>query len=239
MVEGVFKLADRRVGALMTPRTDIAWPDVNDPPEKLYAQISACPYSRFPVAAGALDNAVGVVKAKDLLARCVSGEPLDLRAAVRPPLFVPDSRTALQVLEAPKGGSTHLALIVDEYGAVEGLVTTNDILEAIVGDIAPAGARGDEEAVRREDGSWLLGGSLPVEEFKEIFAVGRLPGEGRSSYHTLAGSIMSYLGRVPGVADHFEWQGLRFEVVGMDGKRVDKVLVAPAASGSAARRGQD
>jgi putative hemolysin len=239
MVESVFKLADRRVGALMTPRTDIAWLDVNDPPEKLYAQISASPYSRFPVCLGALDNVIGVVKAKDLLARCASGEPLDLRAVMRRPLFVPDSRTALQVLEAFKGARTHLALIVDEYGAVEGLVTTNDILEAIVGDIAPSGARGDEGAVRREDGSWLLDGSLPVEEFKEIFPVGKLPGEERSSYHTLAGFVMSYLGRIPGVADHFEWQGLRFEVVDMDGKRIDKVLVAPTVKPSANSGGQD
>jgi putative hemolysin len=238
MVESVFKLADRRVGALMTPRTDIAWLNVNDPPEKLYAQISASPYSRFPVCLGALDKVIGVVKAKDLLARCASGEPLDLRAVMRRPLFVPDSRSALQVLEAFKGGRTHLALLVDEYGAVEGLVTTNDVLEAIVGDIAPSGAQGDDGAVRRDDGSWLLDGSLPVEEFKEIFPVGKLPGEERSSYHTLAGFVMSYLGRIPGVADHFEWQGLRFEVVDMDGKRIDKVLVAPAGKTSSAAAGE-
>ena len=228
MVESVFKLADRRCAALMTPRTDITWLNLNDPADKLYAQVSASPYSRFPVCQGALDNVVGVVKAKDLLARSVAGEPLDLRAALRRPLFVPDSRTALQVLEAFKGAGTHLALLVNEYGAVEGLVTTNDILEAIVGDIAPAGARGDQAAVRREDGSWLLDGALPVDEFKELFAVGRLPGEERGGYHTLAGFVMSCLGRVPRAADHFEWQGLRFEVVDMDGKRIDKVLVAPA-----------
>jgi putative hemolysin len=238
MVEGVFKLADRRVGALMTPRADIAWLDVNGPPGELYAQIAASPYSRFPVCLGALDNVVGVVKAKDLLARCASGEPLDLRGAMRRPLFVPDSRSALQVLEAFKGARTHLALLVDEYGAVEGLVTTNDILEAIVGDIAPAGAQGDEEAVRREDGSWLLDGSLPLEEFKEIFPVGRLPGEERGGYHTLAGFVMSYLGRIPRTADRFEWQGMRVEVVDMDGKRVDKVLVTPAGTTSSAAAGE-
>ncbi len=237
MVEGVFKLADRRVGALMTPRRDISWLNVNDPPEKLYGQISASPYSRFPVCLGALDNVVGVVKAKELLARCVTGETLDLRAAMKRPLFVPDSRSALQVLEAFKGGRTHVALVIDEYGSVEGLVTTNDILEAIVGDIAPTGAQGGEEAVRREDGSWLLDGALTVEEFKEIFTVGKLPGEERSSYHTLAGFVMSYLGRVPAVADHFEWQGLRFEVVDMDGKRIDKVLVTPVGRTSGAGEG--
>jgi putative hemolysin len=113
-------------------------------------------------------------------------------------------------------------------------VTTNDILEAIVGDIAPAGAGGARQAVRGEDGSWLLDGALPVDEFRELFPVGQLPGEGRGGYYTLAGFVMTYLGRVPSVADHFEWQGLRSEVVDMDGKRVDKVLVAPAAKGSAA-----
>jgi putative hemolysin len=230
MVKGVFKLADRRVGALMTPRRDITWLNLEDAPERLYAKISASPYSRFPVCAGALDNVVGVVKAKELLARCVSGEPLDLRAAMQRPLFVPDTRTALQVLEAFKGGRTHVALVIDEHGAVEGLVTTNDILEAIVGDIAPAGAQGSEEAVRREDGSWLLDGSLPVEEFRDIFPVGKLPGEERGGYHTLAGFVMSHMGRVPRVADHFEWQGLRFEVVDMDGQRIDKVLVAPTGT---------
>src|SRR5215207_7913154 len=238
MVESVFKLADRSIVTLMTPRNDIAWLNVNDPPEKLYGQISASPYSRFPVCLGNADNVIGVVKAKDLLGRCASGQPLDLRAVMRQPLFVPDSRSALQVLEALKGARTHLALLVDEYGAVEGLVTTNDILEAIVGDIAPAGAPGDEEAVRREDGSWLLDGSLPVEEFKEIFPVGRLPDEERGGYHTLAGFVMTYLGRIPAVADHFEWQGLRFEVVDMDGKRIDKVLVTPPEKTSSAADGE-
>ena len=235
MVEAVFKLADRRVGALMTPRRDITWLNLEDPPEKLYAQISESPYSRFPVCAGSLDNVVGVVKAKELLARCASGAPLDLRAAMRRPLFVPDTRTALQVLEAFKGGPTHVAVIIDEYGAVEGLVTTNDILEAIVGDIAPAGAPGEEAAVQREDGSWLLDGALPIDELREIFPGGRLPAEERGGYRTLAGFVMAHLGRVPRAADHFEWQGLRFEVVDMDGRRVDKVLVtvkgeAPAKS---------
>jgi putative hemolysin len=229
MVEGVFKLADRRVGVLMTPRRDITWLNLEDAPEKLYAQISESPYSRFPVCSGALDNVVGVVKAKELLARAGAGAPLDLRAAMRRPLFVPDTRTALQVLEAFKGVSAHVAIVIDEYGAVEGLVTTNDILEAIVGDIAPAGAPGEEAAVQRADGSWLLDGALPVEELRDIFPAGRSLGEERGGYRTLAGFVMAHLGRVPRVADHFEWQGLRFEVVDMDGRRIDKVLVTPAA----------
>ncbi|HYP53710.1 MAG TPA: hemolysin family protein, partial [Pyrinomonadaceae bacterium] len=232
MVEGVFKLADRKVGALMTPRTNIVWLDLDDTPETLHREIAASRYSRFPVCRGALENVVGVVKAKDLLARGVAGRPLDVEATVRKALFVPESRSALQVLEAFKSARTHMALVIDEHGAVEGLVTTNDILEAIVGDIAPSGAHDDEEAVRRPDGSWLLGGTLPVEEFKEMFEVGRLPGEERGGFHTLAGFVMTYLGRVPRVADHFDWQGFRFEVVDMDGQRIDKILVTPPANTS-------
>lgn len=233
MVESVFKLADRSIVTLMTPRTEVAWLDVNDPPERLYAQVSESPYSRFPICTGTVDNVVGVVKAKDLLARSAAGVQLDLRAVMKQPLFVPDSRTALQVLEALKGARTHLAILVNEYGSVEGLVTSNDILEAIVGDIAPAGAQGEEQAVRREDGSWLLDGALPVEDFRELFPVGQLPGEERGGYHTLAGFVMTHLGRIPAVAEYFEWQGLRFEVVDMDGKRIDKVLVSPTSSRAA------
>jgi len=225
MIESVFKLTDRSVDALMTPRPDIIWLDIDDAPEVLQRKIAESRYSRFPVSQGRIDNLLGVVKAKDLLETCLCGRTIDLRAALKQPLFVPESTSAMQVLEMFKAASTHLALVIDEYGAIEGLVTTNDILEAIVGDIAPQGTQGDEEAVRREDGSWLLDGGLSVDEFKEIFRVGKLPCEDRGAYHTLAGFILFQMGHVPHVADHFEWRGLRFEVMDMDGKRIDKVLV--------------
>lgn len=225
MIKSVFRLTDRSVEALMTPRMNIVWLDVNDPPEKVHRKVAESTYSRFPVCRGNLDNLLGIVKAKDMLSRCVSGASLDLQASLKQPVFVPESTPAIRALEMFKAARTHLALVIDEYGAVEGLVTTNDILEAIVGDIAPVQSDAGNDAVQREDGSWLLDGALPVDEFREIFSVERLPGEERGAYHTLAGFILFHLGRIPSEADHFEWHGLRFEIVDMDGNRIDKVLV--------------
>jgi putative hemolysin len=161
----------------------------------------------------------------------MSSEPLDLQTALKQPLFVPESTSAMQVLEMFKAARTHLALVIDEHGAVEGLVTTNDILEAIVGDNAPVQTRTERDAVQREDGSWLLDGALPVDEFKAIFSVDRLPSEDRAVYHTLAGFILFQLGRVPREGDHLEWQGVRLEVVDMDDRRIDKVLAMSAKVG--------
>lgn len=225
IIESVFRLTDRSVEALMTPRIGIVWLDINDPPETLHRKVAESTYSRFPVCRGTLDNLLGIVKAKDMLSRCVSGASLDLQADLKQPLFVPESTPAIRALEMFKAARTHLALVIDEYGAVEGLVTTNDILEAIVGDIAPVESEAGKDAVQREDGSWLIEGAMPVDEFREIFSVGRLPGEERGVYHTLAGFVLFHLGRVPSEADRFEWHGLRFEIVDMDGKRIDKVLV--------------
>ena len=225
LVKSVFRLADRRVGALMTPRRDIDWIDANAPPSEIRRRMSESLYSRFPVCEGAVDNVIGVVKAKDYLA--LSSETASLRSVLKQPLFVPETTTALQTLESFKGAHTHIALIIDEHGSVEGLATTNDILEAIVGDIALPAGFAESYAVRREDGSWLLDGALPIDEFKEIFSVVKLPDENKSGYHTLAGFIFMFLGRVPATTDYFEWNGLRFEIMDMDGNRIDKVLVAP------------
>lgn len=226
MLERVFRLGDRRISQLMTPRLNIVWLDIKDSLENIRLKVSENRFSRFPVCEGNLDNVLGVVKARDMLARCLSGEPLDLTLCMRPPLFVPESRMVIRVLEMFKVSHSHIALVIDEHGALEGLVTINDVMQAIVGDIALAGEKVDALAVQREDGSWLLDGRLPVDDFKEIFPVGELPGEGRADYQTLAGFVMSCLGRIPSTADHFEFSGLRFEVVDMDGKRVDKVLVS-------------
>lgn len=236
MIASVFRFTDRSVKALMTPRIDIVWLNINDPPEKLQRKVAESTYSRFPVCQGNLDNLLGIVKAKDMLSRCVSGAPLDPQAALKQPLFVPESTPAIRALEMFKAKPTHLALVIDEYGAVEGLVTTNDILEAIVGDIAPVQSEAGKDAVQREDGSWLLEGAMPIDEFREIFSVERLPGEERGVYHTLAGFILFRLGRLPSEADHFESHGLRFEIMNMDGKRIDKVLVMATKTSVATRR---
>ena len=228
MVESVFRLGDRRVTALMTPRVDVAWLDVNLPAEEVARRIAASHYSRLPVCDRQPDNVLGVVKAKDLLSAVLSGRPLDLRASLREPLFVPESMTALRLLELFRGSRTHVALVVNEHGAVEGLVTLTDVLEAIVGDLVPPGGQSEPMAVRREDGSWLLDGGITIDGFKEVFPVERMPGEEEGAYQTLAGFVITHLGRIPSAADRFEWGGLSFEVVDMDGRRVDKVLVAPA-----------
>ena len=231
IVKRVFKLADRSVGSLMTPQLDIVWLRARASREEIRKTVAENHYSRFPVCDESLDQVLGVVKAKDMLALCLSGEELKLTSVMRTPLFVPESRSALEVLELFKTSATHLALIVNEYGSIEGLVTTNDILEAIVGDIATANPQFETQATQRDDGSWLFDGTVSIDEFKEVFKVPSLPGEGKRNYQTLAGFILYYLGRVPRAADHFEWNGLRFEIMDMDGKRIDKVLVGKVQDG--------
>jgi putative hemolysin len=227
MVERVFRLGDRRVGAVMTPRTEIVWVDSDAPPEEIQQTIAQSTHSRILVAQGSLDDVLGVVHAKELLLPLLRGEPLDLAAVLRQPLYVPESMRALEVLELFKQSATHIALVIDEYGGVQGLLTPSDILEAIVGDLPEHGEQVDPLAVQREDGSWLLDGMLSIDDFKELFHLGRLPDEDQGVYQTLAGFVIMQLGRIPAVSDHFEWGGLRIEVVDMDGNRVDKVLAHP------------
>jgi putative hemolysin len=228
MVEEVLGLRDRRVGAFMTPRTEIVWIDLDDPPDENRRKMGDSGRSRFPVCQGGLDNVLGVVFAKDLLARGLAGEPLDLKSSVRDPLFVPESVRALKVLELFKQSGTDIAMVTDEYGGIQGLITLKDILEAIVGEIPSVDEPPDPQVVRRADGSWLLDGMLPVDEVKEVLAMAGPP-EPEGTYHTLGGFVMAHLGRIPSTGDRFEWGGLQFEVVDMDGHRVDKVLVAPAS----------
>jgi putative hemolysin len=226
MVEAVFRLGDKTARTLMTPRTQIAWLDLEDSAERVREKIISSGHSCFPVATGSLDKVDGVVQAKELLAHSLAGRGLDLAALMQQPLFVPRTVTALEVLESFKKSGQHIALVVDEYGGIEGLLTHHDILEAIAGDIPFDGKPTDPKAVQRHDGSWLLDGMLSVEEFKEIFHLEDLPGEKRDAYQTLGGFVFTRMGRIPTVSDSFEWNGLRFEVVDMDGKRIDKLLVS-------------
>ena len=226
MVEHVFRLGDLRAGALMTPRTEIVWLDIDDSPEETRRRIADSGHSRFPVGQGSLDNILGIVQIKDMLGRNMEGKSPDLKASLRRPLFVPESTHALKVLELFKQSGIHVSLVVDEYGSVQGLVTLKDILEEIVGDIPSVEDLEEPLAVQREDGSWLLDGMLLVDDFKEIFSIKELPGEG--IYQTLGGFVLMHMGRIPAVGNHFEWSGLRFEVVDMDKNRIDKVLVMPA-----------
>ena len=227
MVERVFRLGDRPVNALMTPRPDIVWLDLEDSAEENRQKMMESAHSRFPVCQGGLDDVLGVLHVTDLLSRSLSGQPLDLAISLRQPVFVPESTRGLKVLELFKQTGIHMALVIDEYGVVQGLVTLNDILVEIVGDVSSADELGNPQAVQREDGSWLLDGMLPVDEFFELFEIEELRGEHRGSYQTLGGFVMTHLGRIPAAADHFEWEGMRLEVMDMDGNRVDKVLVMP------------
>ena len=232
MVEAVLRLGDKRARSLMTPRTQIAWLDRDDSIERIREKIIASGHSCFPVATGSLDKVDGVVQSKDLLAHSLAGQGLDLGSLMQQPLFVPRTITALEILESFKNSGQHIALVVDEYGGIEGLLTHHDILEAIAGDIPFDGRPNDPKAVRRHDGSWLFDGMLSIDEFKEVFHLDDLPGEKRDAYQTLGGFRFTRMGRIPSVSEYFEWNGLRFEVVDMDGKRIDKILVAPLLSES-------
>ena len=226
MVEAVFDLGDKSARGLMTPRTQIIWLDVNDSAERLHEKLSHSGHSRFPVCEDGLDNVVGIVQAKDLLTNFLSGKNVDLKGTMQPCEFVPRSMTALQVLDHIKKSSSHIVLVIDEYGGIEGLLTHHDILEAIAGDMPLGTTPAQPRAVQRKDGSWLLDGMISVDEFKELFHIDGLPGEKKDSFQTLGGFLFTQMGRVPSVAESFEWNNLRFEIVDMDGKRIDKVLVS-------------
>jgi putative hemolysin len=219
MVEGVFSLADQRVYSLMTPRPDVVWLDIGDSIEEIREKLAQSNFSRFPVRQGSLDAIVGIVKARDLLVQSLNNEPIVLKNLLRPAFFVPETMFASRALELFKEKGTDMLLVIDEFGALQGLLTINDILEEIVGEMEIE----EPQATQRPDGSWLLDGMLEVDEFKEIFDLPLLPHE--DEYETLSGFVMMSLGRVPQPTDRFEWHGLKFEVMDMDGRRVDKVLV--------------
>jgi putative hemolysin len=226
MMKRLLRLGDRSVGALMRPRRDVVWLDIEDDWITNRRKMASSSYSRFPVAQGTLDNVIGVVQTKDLLTRSLAGARLDLRDVMRAPLFVPEALPALKLLEMYKKSRTHIALVVDEYGGVEGLVTLNDVLEDIVGDVASADMPVERMAVQRADGSWLLDGMIQIDDMKELLKISELPEEDAGNYNTLGGFVMLQMGRVPVTGDRFEAEGFDFEVVDMDEKRVDKVLVS-------------
>jgi len=232
MVSNVLRLDALRVGSIMTPRMDIYYLDVEDPFEENRRKLIDSPHSIVPLCRDGLDNVLGFIQAKDLLRRVLQGEQIELATAVRPAHFVPKSLSPVQLLEEFKRSKTALGLVVDEYGEIAGLATLKDVMEAIVGDIPSEETEEGAEAVQREDGSWLLDGTLSIEKFKQIFDIEELPDEAAGNFHTVGGFVMLQLGHVPRTADHFHWEGLRFEVVDMDKNRVDKILVAPQPAGA-------
>ena len=225
MIEGVFRLNDRLINAIMTPRTEIEWLDLEDTSQILLDEVMHSSHSRFPVADGSLDEVVGILNAKDLLEQHLSNQPFDLLALVQKPLFVPENTPASRVLELVRQSGLHEALIIDEYGGLLGLVTLFDVLEAIVGELPAHDEPSEPEVVRREDGSYLLDGMLPIDELKDLFDLDELPEEEKIGFQTLGGFIMNQMGHIPTSGQKFQYLNLTFEVMDMDGRRVDKVLV--------------
>jgi magnesium and cobalt exporter, CNNM family len=211
----------------MTPRTQVEWLDLGDGEAQNRDKIVRSPYSRFPVVEGEPPQVSGIVEGKTLLAAALAGKPFDLKAAMRPPLYVPASVTALRALEIFKASGEPMALVIDEYGELDGLLTLHDIMTSLVGDIASPQAPRGESIARRDDGAWLVDGMVPLDRVKDATGLAALPGESEGDFHTLGGFIMARLNRIPKVGDKTAVAGHRFEVVQMDGRRVDRVLIVP------------
>jgi putative hemolysin len=227
MVRNVFRLDERQIGSMMIPRAEIDWLDAEASLDAVLAVLENSPHSRYPVCRGGLDDVIGVLSAHRLLGPVAKGQAYTLTQYLLPPVFVPETLSGMELLEHLRASSTELVFVVDEYGAVQGLITERDVLEAITGEFSSP-ADGDAWAVQREDGGWLMDGLIPVPELKDRLELKELPDEERGRYNTLAGMIMLLLGRLPATGDVVEWDRWRFEVVDLDGKRVDKVLVTLA-----------
>lgn len=225
MVRNVFRLDDRQIGSLMIPRADIAYLDLDLPVGENLKLVSESEHSRFPVCRGGLHEVLGIVNAKQLLTQTLKGSLTDLGAQMQPAVFIPETLTGMDLLGHFRASGSQMVLIVDEYGEVQGLVTLQDVLEAVTGEFKPRNQE-DAWAVQREDGSWLLDGLIPVPELKDKLDLKAVPEEDKGRYHTLSGLMMWLLGRLPQTGDHAEWEDWRLEVVDLDGKRVDKVLAS-------------
>jgi putative hemolysin len=227
IVERVFRLGDRKVSSMMTHRTEMVCLDVEDPLELNLEKIAQAGHTRFPVCRGEPDDLLGIVLVRDVFAQAQAGRPPDLKIILRPALFLPEAMSALEVLEKFKQDQQHIALVVDEYGGISGLVTLKDVLDTIVGDIPNVEEGEQPEVLLRENGTLLLDGSFSIHDLKALLDLDVLPGEEDGAYETLGGLIMSQLGKIPDAGDEFDWGDYRFEVVDMDGYRVDKVLITP------------
>jgi putative hemolysin len=231
LVAGVFRLADRRAAELMTPRHQVIWIDRNAGTDELRRVFTENPHSRMPVADGSLDRIAGLLYVKDLFAHWTGDTRLDLTSLIHTPLFVPEATGALRVLEMFQQSGTHFAVVLNEHGGVEGILTITDLLEAIVGDLPAAGETPSPAIAQREDGSWLVRGTAPLSELREQLRIGDLPGEDRGTFTTVGGLVMMTLERIPRPGDYMEAGEWRFEVVDMDGHRVDQVLISGPGHG--------
>lgn len=231
IVTRALRLDDQRLGALMTPRTDLEFIDLDDPVEQSLTKIADSPFSRLPVCRGDRSNVIGIVHTGDLFEQAIRGQSLsgvDIEKAVKPALYVPESVSAMDLLETLKKNRAELALVVDEYGEIEGMVTLSDVMGALVGDVSMVDDEEHEaDSVQREDGSWLIDGGVSLDRFRDLFGTDlQFPEEAAGAYHTLAGFVLTQLGHIPTVSEHFECNGYRFEVMDMDRHRIDRLLVS-------------
>lgn len=226
IIHGAFRIDDLSVRDVMTPRPDIIWLDYELPFTVNLETVKTSDHAYFPVCEGELDHVIGFLHVKDLFKIYPDFDGSDIKPLLRKPFIFPETISALQILEHFKASPIHAALVVDEFGTIQGLVTVNDIMAAIVGDIPSFNESEEKPIVQREDGSWLIDGTISIDEFKEYFHIEAVPDEADAEYHTLGGFIMTYLGRIPVTGDHFLWEQFRFEIIDMDGNRIDKVLMS-------------
>jgi putative hemolysin len=224
MFEGVFRLGDRRVDMIVTPRTELDWIDIEDPVQLWDEVLFSTPFSRLPVVDGDLDHVIGVVSTKDLLTKRIREKNYDPMELIQPAIYIPESMSALAALNAIKDAGNSMAMVIDEYGGLLGIVTLFDLMEAVIGDV-PLGDTQEDSIIEREDGSWLVDGLLPIDELKELLSLTELEGEKEFGYQTLGGYVMAQLGEVPQAGQFVEVNRCRFEIVDMDGRRVDKVMI--------------
>ncbi|CDG65363.1 MAG: magnesium and cobalt exporter, family [Methanobacterium sp.] len=227
IIKRVFMLDDRRATSLMTPRTGIIWLDINESAENIKSRMTESKRAMFPVGKNSLDHFLGVIQLKDLFEVEIE-DGNTLKKYLKDPIIVPESSDVLDILQMFKESqdNVHMAMVVDEYGNIEGLITLNDILEALVGEIPAIDEPDEPRAVLRSDGSWLIDGAISIDEFKDVLDIKSLPDEESGVYQTLAGFILNYLGRIPETGESFQSENLSFEVVDMDGHHIDKVLVS-------------
>jgi putative hemolysin len=239
MVRNVFRLDDRQIASLMTPRSDIVYLDLDDPFDENLKKVLETDHSRFPVCRGGLREVLGIISARQLLMQTIRDGRPDFGKNLETPVYVPESLTGMELLENFRSSTAHMALVVDEYGEIQGMVTLQDLFEAIAGEFKTPRSE-DAWAIQRQDGSWLLDGLIPIPELKDRLGFTLVPEEELGRYNTLSGMVMLLLGRVPRTGDAVEWAGWRFEIVDMDGRRIDKVLatrvtVAPQTTEEAAQ----
>ena len=237
LVANVLRLDEQRVGAIMMPRKEIFAIDLEDADTDVRSRIADCPYERTVICRNGLENVLGILYRSDLLKSVMAGAELDIIGVIRPPMYVPDSMTLAHLLEFFREARTDFALIVNEYGDTEGLVTLSDVLAAIVGDLPSIDSDHDPDVVQRDNGSWLVDGGLSIKRIKTIIGMNtNFPGETNNAYNTVGGFILYQLEKMPRVADSFIYAGWTFEVVDIDGTRIDKVLITPQSGAEKKRQ---